>query len=183
MTEDPVKFYVVVMTVLLCAAGYGAWLSYDKASAFETALERAPRESKQLKELASEVSALCKQLGQSKLGRGYSTLIQDAANRNGLRHSRVGQIPRDEPVGTGRKGRRRRFNYVFGGTRASPPGTRDQIAKFCQAVERDSQGILKTLEIKLTRYSGPGEPPPGRQDKVIGDKYKGTVIFGFQFIE
>ncbi|MHC4971745.1 MAG: hypothetical protein ACYTG3_05390 [Planctomycetota bacterium] len=182
MTEDPVKLYVVVMAILLCVLGFVAWTSYKEASAYEAALERAPGEAKALKELASDVSALCKQLSKSKLQRGYKTLILDAATMNRLKHSLSGSM-KDESVGRGRRGKKKRFNYAFGGTKKSPPATRDQIARFCRQVENDSQNILKTLEIKLSRYTGAGEPAAGQEDKVMDDRYKGVIIFGFQIIE
>jgi hypothetical protein len=182
MTEDPVKLYVVVMAILLCVLGFVAWTSYKEASAYEAALQRAPNESKTLKDLASDVSALCEQLSKSKLRRGYKTLILDAANNNRLKHSHSGSM-KDESVGRGRRGKKKRFNYVFGGSKMSPPATRDQIARFCRQVENDSQNILKTLEIKLSRYTGANEPAAGQQEKVTDDRYKGTIIFGFQIIE
>ncbi|MHC4730650.1 MAG: hypothetical protein ACYS6Z_08675, partial [Planctomycetota bacterium] len=182
MTEDPVKLYVVVMAILLCVLGFVAWTSYKEASAHEAALHRAPKEAETLKELASDVSALCEQLRNSKLlGRGYKTLILDAATNNRLKSARSGSM-KDESVGRGRRGRKKRFNFVFGGNKMSPPATRDQISRFCRQVEKDSQGILKTLEIKLSRYTGAGEPAAGQQEKVIDDRYKGTIIFGFQII-
>lgn len=182
MTEDPVKLYVVVMAILLCVLGFVAWTSYKEASAYESALERAPKEAKTLKDLASDVSSLCEQLSKSKLRRGYKTLIVDAASANRLKASRSGSI-KDESVGRGRRGKKKRFNFIFGGSKMSPPATRDQISRFCRQVENDSQGILKTLEIKLSRYTGANEPAPGQQEKVIDDRYKGTIIFGFQIIE
>lgn len=182
MTEDPVKLYVVVMAILLCVLGFVAWTSYKEASAYGAALERAPKEAETLKELASDVSSLCEQLSKSKLRRGYKTLIVDAATMNRLKASRSGSI-KDESVGRGRRGRKKRFNFIFGGSKMSPPATRDQISRFCRQVENDSQGILKTLEIKLSRYTGAGEPAAGQQEKVIDDRYKGTIIFGFQIIE
>ena len=182
MTEDPVKLYVVVMAILLCVLGFVAWSSYEEANAFEEALARAPHEAELLKELASGVSAQCEQLGQSKLRKGHKTLILEAATIHGLTHTRFQQM-KDERVGRGRKGKKKRFSYTFGTSRASKPATREQLARFCQAVERDSQGILKTLEIKLTRVTGPGQPSPGKQEKVVKDLYKGTILFGYQVIE
>ena len=182
MTEDPVKLYVVVMAILLCVLGFVAWTSYKEASAYEAALHRAPKEAETLKELASDVSALCEQLSKSKLRRGYKTLIIDAATNNNLKYSHSGSM-KDESVGRGRRGKKKRFNFVFGGSKMSPPATRNQIARFCRQVEYDSQGILKTLEVKLSRYTGANEPAAGHQEKVIDDRYKGTIIFGFQIIE
>ena len=157
MTEDPVKLYVVVMAILLCVLGFVAWTSYKEAAAYEAALHRAPKEAETLKELASDVSGLCEQLKNSNLQRGYKTLILDAATNNGRKASRLGSM-KDESVGRGRRGKKKRFNFVFGGSKMSPPGTRNQISRFCRQVEYDSQGILKTLEVKLSRYTGANEP-------------------------
>jgi len=183
MTEDPVKLYVVVLAILLCVLGFVAWTTYKEASAYEAALHRAPKEAETLKELASGVSGLCEQLSNSRLQRvGYKTLIIDAASNNSLKYSHSGSM-KDESVGRGRRGKKKRFNFVFGGSKMSPPATRNQISRFCRQVEYDSQGILKTLEVKLSRYTGANEPAAGQKEKVIDDRYKGTIIFGFQIIE
>jgi len=183
MTEDPVKLYVVVMAILLCVLGWVAWTSYVEASAYEEAIARAPSEAKQLKDLASEVSAQCDQLQNSKLRKGHLTLILDAAKAHGFTQTTFKQ-EKDERVGRGRKGRKKRFRYSYGSNRSSRPATRQQIALFCQSVERDSQNILKTLEIRLTRFTGPGQPGPGKLDDVVkNDLYKGTILFGYQVIE
>ena len=41
MTEDPVKLYVVVMTILLAVLGFVAYTSYQEAEAYEAAADRA----------------------------------------------------------------------------------------------------------------------------------------------
>ena len=86
-------------------------------------------------------------------------------------------------IGRGVKGKEKRVVFTFGGGRKSKPATRDQIAKFCQAVERDSRGILKTIELNLTRKTGKGLPTPGEQEKVVNDTYGGTIIFGYRVVE
>ena len=50
-------------------------------------------------------------------------------------------------------------------------------------MERDSSGIVKTIEIKLNRATGEGSPDPGKEDRVIGERYKGTIIFGLRVVE
>jgi len=184
MTEDPVKLYVVVMTILLCVLGFVAWSSYQEAAAYEDALQRAPKEAEELRELASEVQGLCNQLAKSKMGQqggGARTLIENTARNFGFVFTKLD--PDDGRIGRGVKGVEKRFIFDFGSGRNSPPQTRDQIARFCQAIERDSRGILKTIEIKLGRKTGENLPNPGDEDKIVADAYGGTIVFGFRTVD
>jgi len=174
MTEDPVKLYVVVMAVLLCVLGYVALSSYQDAAAFEAAIERAPREAKVLKEYASKVSQLCDQLSKSKLRQGEVTLIEQAGNFLGIVSSSVGP---DQEKRLGRRGKQQRWHFNFG-TGTSKALTRTQVARLCQKVESDSQGVLKTLEIELFRITGKDVPDPGKEDSVTTDVYRGRIVFG-----
>ena len=179
MTEDPVKLYVVVMAILLCVLAFVAYSSYQDAAAFEAAIERAPREAKVLKEYASEVNRLCDQLSRSKLRQGEVTLIEQAANRLGVASSSIG------PAGEkrlGRRGKQQRWHFNFG-TGASKPLTRERLARLCQAVELDSHGVLKTLEIEMFRITGKDVPDPGKEDLVTTDVYRGSIIFGKNTVE
>lgn len=181
MTEDPVKLYVIVMCILLCVLGYVAVSSYADAQAYEEALLRAPQEAKQMKELSTEVQALIDQLDKSDLERGKRTLIDNVARRLNIVHSDFDQS--DGRIGRGIKGKEERYKYSFGSGRTSPPLTRDRIAQFCQAVERDSRGILKTIEVRINRVTGQGVDDPGKAEIVTGDAYKGYVVFGLRVVD
>lgn len=182
MTEDPVKLYVIVMAILLCVLSYVAWDSYKQADAFAAALERAPREAEQMRQLASDVKALVDQLAKSGLRDGGERVLVERVEKSmGITHSAFDTDP--APIGRGIKGRERRVTVGFGGGRSSPPLSRQQVFKFCETVERDSSGIVKTIEIKLNRATGEGVPEPGKEEKVTLDKYKGTIIFGLRVVE
>jgi hypothetical protein len=181
MTEDPVKLYVIVMAILLCVLSYVAYDSYKQAHAYEAALERAPLEAKQMKVLATDVRGLVDQLSQSELKQGKKILIERVERAMHIPHSSLdNQTP---PLGGGIKGREDRYIFEFGSGKSSPPQTRQTIAKFCEQVEIDSRGILKTIEIKLTRVSGEGMPEPGKDEKITGDTYRGTIVFGVRVVE
>lgn len=179
MTEDPVKLYVVVMSILLGVLAFVAYRSYDEAAAFEAAIERAPREAKALKEYASDVNSLCDQLSRSKLRQGETTLIEQAANRLGIDPSAVGP---DSDRRLGRRGKQQRWVFQFG-SGTSKPLTRQRIAQLCQTVELDSQQVLKTIEIELFRITGKDVPDPGREESVTNDVYRGRIIFGKNTVE
>lgn len=181
MTEDPIKLYVVVMAILVCVLGWVAYTSYDQARAFEQAIEESDRMAAQLKEHASQVSRLCEQLGGSKLGVGtYLTLIEDAANAKRVVRSRL-QEESEKRIGS--KGIERRFKIEIRSSGANArPLTRETLAEFCRQVERDSRGILKTIEIQLRRYSGASGIPAGSADEVVNDTYTGTIIFGLRVL-
>jgi len=182
MTEDPVKLYVIVMAILLCVLSYVAYDSWKSASAFEAALERAPQEAEQMRQLASDVKALVDQLAKSGLRDGGERVLVLRVQQNaGINPSRFDTGP--APIGRGIKGVERRVTIDFGGGKASAPQPRDKLFRFCEAVERDSSGIVKTIEIKLSRATGEGSPDPGKEDRVIGERYKGTIIFGLRVVE
>jgi hypothetical protein len=179
MTEDPVKLYVVVMAILLGVLGYVAYSSYREAAAFEAALDRAPREAKALKENAEVVLGLCEQLGKSKLRQGEVTLISQAATRLGIDPS---QLKTADPERLGSRAKRLRWQIRFG-TGSSKPLKRSHIAQFCQTVELDSQGVLKTIDLDLNRITGRDVTDPGKQDTVTEDVYSGTITFGKNVVE
>jgi len=181
MTEDPVKLYVIVMGILLCVLAYVAVDSYRQANEYERALLRAPTEAKQMKELATEVQALVDQLDKSDMQRGKRTLIDNVARRMGIVHSDFDQS--QARIGRGIKGREERYKFSFGSGRSSTPLTRDRVAQFCQAVERQSRGILKTIEVRLSRVTGKGVDDPGKAEIVTGDTYKGYVVFGLRVVD
>jgi hypothetical protein len=181
MTEDPVKLYVVVMALLLCVLAYVAFDSYRQMSAYEAALARAPAEAKQMKQLASEVKALVDQIANSQMKQGAKTLVERVERNLRITHSSFDNP--SVPLGRGVKGRENRHVIEFGSGKASPPLSRATIVKFCEQVERDSGGILKTIEIKLTRVTGDNMPEPGKDEKITGDMYRGTVVFGVRVVE
>ncbi len=180
MFEDPVKLYVVVMTVLLIVLGIVAYRSYTDTRDYEAALERAPREAKQLQKYGAEVNRLIVQLGQSKIGEGEVTLVSRAAKGLGIRAS---GIQKKTNRIRGRASAQEKTVVVsFGSGSESAPLTRAKIAKFCQTVELTSQRILKTMEIDLTRVTGRGMTDPGKAEQVMDDKYRGRIIFGTRVI-
>lgn len=180
MTEDPVKLYVVVMAILLCVLAFVAITSHNEAAAYERAIDRAKTYDKQMKEAAADVKALCGQLSGSRLTRGFTSLIEEAANDNGVKFSRLYE---GKSVRLGSRGKERRWVVKVTQSGASRPLTRETLARFCQAVERYSQGILKTIEIRLNRVTGPGVPAPGKEDKVVNDLYRGDLIFGLRVVD
>lgn len=181
MTEDPIKLYVVVMSILLAVLGFVTYAVWQQSDAIEQAIERAPRQDKDFKELASEVSKLCEQLKQSKVQMGYVSLIEAATKYNRVETSKIGQDPREPRIGT--NGKEKRFRVEFRG-RSSEPLTRERVAKLCQSVENDSRGILKTIEIELSRDANTGDGRAGGKDETIkDDRYNGLVIFGLRYVE
>jgi len=180
VTDDPVKLYVVVMAILLCVLGVVAYTSYNQAAAYEIALERAPRHAADLRDLAGNVQMLCNQLKRSKLSQGYLTLIESAVNYNRLTAASIGEESREKRIGA--RGKERRFRVEFRRTSPSRPLTREELAKFCRTVELDSQNILKTIEIHLSRHAGAGGIAAGKEDEVVGDTYTGTIIFGLRVV-
>lgn len=183
MTEDPVKLYVIVMAILLCVLSYVAIDSWKQANAFEAALERAPEEAEQMRLLAADVKALVDQLARSGAREsGFERILVERVEKaQGITHSGFDTDP--APIGRGIKGREKRVKVDFGGGRTSQPLTRDKVIRFCEQVERDSNGIVKTIEIRLNRASGEGSPDPGKEERVVGEKYKGTIIFGLRVVE
>ncbi len=182
MTEDPVKLYVIVMAILLCVLSYVAYDSWRQASAYEAALERAPEEAEQMRQLASEVKALVDQLAKSGLrDGGERVLVERVQKTMGITPSQFRTDP--APIGRGIKGVEKRVTIDFGGGRTSAPLPRDKVFRFCESVERESSGIVKTIEVKLSRATGEGSSDPGKEDKVIGERYKGTIIFGLRVVE
>jgi len=180
MTEDPLKLYVVVMTILLCVLAFVAVKSYKESSAFERAVEEAPRIAKQFKTYASEVQTLCDQLSKSKLRKGYLSLIEQAATDTHIKYARL-KPQTDKRLRGG--GKERRFLFDFGKSHAARNLTRGEVATLCRTVEMYSQGVLKTIEVQLFRMTEPGAPAPGKEDIVKGDVYRGKLIFGLRVVE
>jgi hypothetical protein len=180
VTEDPVKLYVVVMGILLCVLGFVAYQSHSEAANYRSAIENAPRLARELKDAGSEVQLITNQLGDSKMQKGELTLIEEAMTDSGLPRY---EIKEDNAVRRpGSKGKEKRFRVEIRQTAGGRALTREQIARFCQTVERYSQGILKTIEVRISRATGPGVPPPG-QEKVIADLWRGTIIFGLRVVD
>ena len=180
MTEDPVKLFVVVMAILLAVLGFVAFASYNQAKNYEEAVRTAPGDAKRLREYASDILSLCKQLKQSKLDKGYLTLISRAAQYHRIKLSSYN--PQGEKSIPGGRGKERRFKVDVSRGRNVSPLTREQIAKFCQTVERDSKGILKTIELTMRRVSGRDIGKAGTEDKVTNDTYTVTIIFGLRVV-
>lgn len=180
MTEDPIKLYVVVMSILLAVLGFVTYATWQQAQAFETAIERAPRQAEEVKKYASEVSTLCETLKKSKVGVGFVTLIEQACKYNRMTPSQLGQDPREPRVGA--NGKEKRFRVAFRG-RQSEPLTRERVASICKSVENDSRGILKTIEIELARNANTGDGRAGGKEIVKDDRYTGVIIFGLRYVE
>ena len=84
----------------------------------------------------------------------------------------------------GSKGIEQRFKLEIRSSGAgASPVSRDTIAQFCQQVELESRGILKTIELSLRRYSGATGIPAGEHDEVVGDTYTGSIIFGLRVVK
>jgi len=179
MTDDPVKLFVVVMTILLGVLGFVAYASYNQAAAYERAVTQASGDATDLKKDAAEVQSLCEQIGKG-IGKGYRGLIQRAAQFNNVTLSNNRTL-RDKPVPGGR-GMEKRFQVQVTRGRTTGPINRDQIAKFCRMVEADSRGILKTIELKLIRATGRGQGKAGTEDRVTDDVYTVTIIFGLRVV-
>ena len=180
MTDDPIKLFVVVMTILLCVLGYVSYKTHKQTAAFEKAIEDAGRDAEKLKEHAGEVQMLCNQLKQSKLSQGYRTLIDQAARFNSIKLSNL-TGPKQVKIST--RGVEKRFTAKISRSGASRPLTRDQIAKFCRTVESDSRGILKTIEITMRRaVRKGGKGKAGTEDEVINDVYTVDIIFGLRVV-
>lgn len=182
MSDDPVKLFVVVMGVLLLVLGFVALRSYDQAADYERAVQQADADAKRLRQYAAEVSGLCDQLkaGITNQG-GYLTAIERAARFNNITLSQYNAV-RDQPIGA--RGKERRFRVQVTRSRQSAPITREQIAKFCQTVERNTRGILKTIELTMRRATGKGgSGKAGTEDEVLNDVYTVTIIFGLRVIK
>ncbi len=182
MTEDPIKLYVVVMSILVAVLGWVAQTSWKQASAFEQAVEQAPGHAKSISQLTAEVDRLCEQLSKSKLRTArHKTLIEDAVRDNGIDVAGLGEEPNPKPIGS--KGLERRFFVEIRRSGTSRPVTRERVARFCRQVEQDSRGILKTIEIRLTRDSSADGVPAGRDGTIVDDTYTGTIVFGLRVVK
>lgn len=181
MTEDPVKLYVVVMGILLCVLGFVAYKSNSEAENYQSAIESAPRLARELKQVGSEVQGITNQLSKSKMQKGELSLIEEAMTDCGLPKYPFEAMK--EVRRPGSKGKEKRFRVQIRQTAGGRALTREQIARFCQTVERYSQGILKTIEIRINRATGPGIVPPGSADKVINDLWRGQIIFGLRVVD
>jgi hypothetical protein len=182
MTEDPVKLYVIVMAILLCVLSYVAFDSYRQSAALDAAIARAPREAEQMKQLASEVKALVDQIQKSELRDGGEKVLIERVEKNS-RLTRSGYEPDVVPLGRGIKGVERRFKFTYGSGRASPALRREEIVRFCEAVERASGGIVKTIELQLRRATGDGLPDVGKAEKVTDERYKAEIVFGLRVVD
>jgi len=180
MTEDPIKLYVVVMSILLCVLAVVTYATWQQAQHFEDAIDRSKAQEQEFSDYATNVSTLCEQLKKSKLRLGYKTLIEQACNYNRIKTSKQGADPREPRIGT--NGKEKRFRVEFRGSKADAL-TREKVARLCQTVEGDSRQILKTIEIDLSRASNHGDGRAGSKEIVRDDRYTGEVIFGLRYVE
>ena len=183
MTEDPVKLYVVVMALLVGVLGFVAHTSYDKAHNYELAIEAADNDAKRFRRYATGVTTLVNQLSASKLKNlDHITLVENAAKAH------LGGKPTvksERPTRIPPKGKELRWQVSVtrsarGGTR---PVTRAQVARFCRQVELDSRGILKVIEIRLSRTQSEGSPPVGAPTEIRDDRYTATIVVGMRVVD
>jgi len=181
MTEDPIKLYVVVMGILLAVLGIVTFTTWQQAGALETALDRVGSDAKNIQTYAEEVQKLTDQLTKAKIGQGGPrALIENAARSLGIAFTKLGEDPFKR---IGNTGIEERYRFDFTGGRDGQALTRQQIAKFCQAVEYNSQGLLKTLEIDITRSRNQGAGAAGTAERVLDDRWTGKIIFGRRRVE
>lgn len=180
MTEDPIKLYVVVMSILLAVLGVVTFATWQQTSALETALERVDSDAQRIREYSRDVQKLVDQLTRAQLSRGPRTLIENAARNLGIAFTKLSEDP-SKRIGT--TGVEERYRFDFSGGRDSQALTRQQIAKFCQSVEMNSQGILKTIEIDITRSRSQGAGAAGTEERVLDDRWTGKIIFGLRKVE
>ena len=174
MSDDPVKLYVVLMTILLAILVFVAVTSYNQAQAYERALELAPEQSRMIRELSGEVTQLTTQLKSSDLrDKRPKAVISERARQYGIDADRISEASRPTPISG--KVKERRFYIDIS---RKKPVAREKIAQFASAVERYTNGILKTIEVRIDR-SGPG----GQSGTITDDLYSGRVTFGFRFTE
>ena len=174
MSDDPVKLYVVLMTILLAILVFVAVTSYNQAQAYESALELAPEQAQTIRTLSLEVTQLTSQLKSSDLrDKRPAAVISERARRYGIEPERVGEAGRVTPI-SGRVKERRFYIKIS----RKKPVSRKKIADFASAVEDATRGILKTIEINISRV-GPG----GKSGTITDDLYYGEVNFGFRFAE
>jgi len=183
MTEDPVKLYVVVMAILVAVLGWVANTSYKQAAAYDFAITDAPRQAKKFRKQAETVNGLVIQLGASKLkGSSYINLVETAARSHlGGRPAVTEERPQRIPP----KGKEMRWKIVVSrGSRAgTQPVTRNQMARFCRAVELDSRGILKVIEIKMNRAQSDKSVPVGADREIRDERYTCTIVVGMRVVD
>ncbi|MFQ5844290.1 MAG: hypothetical protein ACE5JG_04800 [Planctomycetota bacterium] len=174
MSNDPVKLYVALMTILLAILGFVAATSYQQAQAYADALELAPSHARKIRELGAEVAQMCTQLAASDLrNKRPKAVVESKAKQFGIVSQRLGETPRPQRIAG--KIKERRYYIEIGRKNPIP---RETFARFCSQVERSTNGILKTIEVRLDRI-GSG----GKSDEVTDDVYHGKAIFGFRFSE
>ncbi|MEE8104724.1 MAG: hypothetical protein V3T86_04220 [Planctomycetota bacterium] len=178
MTDDPVKLFVAVMGLLLAVLSWVCYESYRKADAFERALQSADKDSETIRELGSRVQSMCDTITKGKIESGYLPFIESEMNRFQIKSSKRGQEARPKSIGA--RLEEHRFFVEFFRTRDSSALRRDKIGEFCSHVERDSHGLLKTIELRLTRSTPKGAPAPGHSDEVRDDTYTGRIVFGYR---
>ena len=183
MTEDPVKLYVVVMAILVAVLGWVANTSYKQAAAYDHAIADAPKQAEKLRDQAESVNGLVVQLGASKLkGSSHINLIETAARSHlGGRPAVTEERPQRIPP----KGREMRWKIVVskGSRGGTQPVTRNQIARFCRAVELDSRGILKVIEIQMRRDQSDKSVPVGADQEIRDERYTCTIVVGMRVVE
>ncbi len=99
MSDDPVKLYVVLMTILLAILVFVAVTSYNQAQAYERALELAPEQSQMIRELSGEVTQLTTQLKSSDLrDKRPKAVISERALQYGIDAERITEASRPTPI-------------------------------------------------------------------------------------
>ena len=183
MTEDPVKLYVVVMAILVAVLGWVAKTSYEQAAAYSHAIVDAPKQAKKFSERAERVNELIAQLSTSKLkGSSYLQLVDNAARTHlGGRPTITPERPQSIPP----RGKEMRWKVVVskGSRGGTQPVTRNQIARFCRAVELDSRGILKVIEIMMRRDNSENSVPVGADQEIRNERYTCTLVVGMRVID
>ena len=178
MTDDPVKLFVAVMGLLLAVLSWVCFESYKKADAYEQALQSADKDAEKIRELGSRVQSMCDTISKGKIESGYLPFIESEMSRFQIKSAKRGEEPRPKSVGA--RLEEHRFYVEFYRSRTSQSLRRDKIGQFCYAVEKDSDGLLKTIELRLTRSTPQGVLAPGLADEVRDDTYTGRIVFGYR---
>jgi len=180
MTDDPMKLFVIVMAVLLAVLGFVAYQSWSQASAYEVALASAQDDAKSFREYGADVRRLCEQLRGTRIaGKSPKSMFDELATNNGFR---LTQIKEDLDVTRGGNVKEKRFVVQLSRTQGTAPLPRDKIARFCRDVEQYSNGLLKTIELRLSRQTGRDQTELGKVDEVVDDKYTFDAVFGYRYI-
>lgn len=178
--DDTVKLYVIVMTILLCVMGVVAWSTWQRADAYDRAIATAKQDAAKIRDYGADVTQLCRQLETSKFkGKNPTSLVEEMVNLNRFTGFEI-KPDRPQPV-RGTNAKEVRIKVAIS---RQMPLQRHQVAKLCRDVELASNGILKTLELNLRRWTGSGAEGAGKRDAPIADDtYVGDIFFGYRFVE